>query len=241
LLYGEEKIKTKAPLAGLPWLIGKIEMEFRILKKRMRIGKQVEEFLDKVSQAGLIFKSGVDAYLSDSHESFERKIDDIVTVEHDGDVLRRDLEEMIFVHTLIPESRGDVLELLENLDALLDRFKRVLLKFKIESPQLFETIKQDLKELTACAVEAVEAIVCSSRGFFKDVSSVANHIHKVSYWEKESDTIAIKIKQTIFGQDDIPLSHKLQLRDFVDNIDKIADRAEDVSDKLQIYVIKRAL
>jgi uncharacterized protein Yka (UPF0111/DUF47 family) len=33
----------------------------------------------------------------------------------------------------------------------------------------------------------------------------------------------------------------MQLRDFVKHIDKIADRAEDVSDKLRIFVIKRSL
>ncbi len=33
----------------------------------------------------------------------------------------------------------------------------------------------------------------------------------------------------------------MQLRDLVRHVDKIADRAEDVADKLSIYVIKRSL
>jgi len=33
----------------------------------------------------------------------------------------------------------------------------------------------------------------------------------------------------------------LQLCDFVRHVDKIADRAEDVADKLSIFVIKRSL
>lgn len=48
-------------------------MEFRILKKRLDIGRQFDDFLDKVSEAGLLFKTGVDAYLSDNIESFEKK------------------------------------------------------------------------------------------------------------------------------------------------------------------------
>ncbi len=48
-------------------------MEFRILKKRLDIGKQFDVFLDKVSESGLLFKSGVDAYMSDNIESFEKK------------------------------------------------------------------------------------------------------------------------------------------------------------------------
>jgi predicted phosphate transport protein (TIGR00153 family) len=216
-------------------------MNFRILKKRLDIGRQFDVFLDKVSEAGLLFKAGVDAYLSDNIESFEKRIKDIIETEHDGDALRRDLEETIYVQTLIPESRGDVLELLENMDGLLDRFKGAMWKFNIERPQLIEELDDDFRELTSIVVEAVEAIVRSSRAFFKDLSTVADHIHKVPYWESQSDKIASKLQQTIFRQETLSLSEKLQLRDFVKHIDKIADRAEDVSDKLRIYVIKRSL
>ena len=216
-------------------------MQFRIIKKRLDIGRQFDVFLDKVSESGLLFKAGVEAYLSGNIESFEKKIEDIIETEHDGDALRRDLEETLYVQTLIPESRGDVLELLENMDALLDRFKGALWKFNIERPQLTRELHDDFKELTSIVVEAVEAIVRSSRAFFKDLSSVADHIHKVPYWESQSDKIASKLQQIIFRQEDFSLSEKLQLRDFVKHIDKIADRAEDVSDKLRIYVIKRSL
>jgi uncharacterized protein len=215
-------------------------MGFRILKKRLDIGRQFDVFLNKVSEAGLLFKTGVEAYLSDDMDSFEKKIEDIIETEHDGDALRRDLEETMYVQTLIPESRGDVLELLENMDALLDRFKGALWKFNIERPQVNNVFNKDFEALTAIVVEAVEAIVRSSRAFFKDLSSVADHLHKVPYWESQSDKIASKLQQTIFRREDLLLSEKLQLRDFVKHIDKIADRAEDVSDKLRIYVIKRS-
>ena len=151
------------------------------------------------------------------------------------------MEETLYLQTLIPESRGDVLELLENMDALLDRFKGALWKFNIERPQLIKEFDDDFRELSSIVVEAVEAIVRSARAFFKNVSLVADHLHKVPYWESQSDKIASKLQQTIFRRENLSLSEKLQLRDFVRHIDKIADRAEDVSDKLRIYVIKRSL
>ena len=176
-------------------------MEFRILKKRLDIGRQFDVFLDKVSEAGLLFKAGVEAFLSGNIESFENKINDIIETEHEGDALRRNLEETLYIQTLIPESRGDVLELLENLDALLDRFKGALWKFNIERPQLNKEYNEDFRELTSIVVEAVEATVRSSRAFFKASASVTDHIHKVPYWESQSDKIASKIQQTIFRQE----------------------------------------
>ena len=216
-------------------------MEFNILRKKLIIGKQIDDFLDKVSESGLMFKQGMDAYLKANKESFTRKIEEITDTEHQGDALRRSVEEQLYVKTLIPESRGDVLELLESMDSLLDRFKGVLWQFEIEQPEISPEFNEDFKELVLCVVETVEAIVRSSRAFFVNVFSVSDHIHKVSYWETQSDKISTRLQKSIFSCQDLQLSQKMQLRDLVRHVDKIADRAEDVADKLNIYIIKRSL
>ena len=216
-------------------------MEFRILKRRFGIGKQIDDFLDKVSESGLLFKHGIDYYLKGNIEEFEKKIESITETEHQGDSLRRALEEQLYQQTLIPESRGDVLELLENLDQLLDRFNGALWRFDIERPEISVEFHEDFKELVTCVVEAVEAIVRSSRAFFKDISAVADHMHKVSYWETQSDKISSRLQRKVFRQPELQLSHRMQIRDFVRHVDNIADRAEDVGDRLSIYVIKRSL
>jgi predicted phosphate transport protein (TIGR00153 family) len=216
-------------------------MELRVLKRRLEIGKRIDDFLDNVSESGLLFKLGVDSFLKGNFESFEKKLEDITHTEKQGDSLRRSLEEQLYVQTLIPESRGDVLELLENMDALLDRFKGAMWRFEIEYPVIPDEFHNEVKELVACVVEAVEAMVRSARAFFKDITAVADHMHKVSYWEKQSDKVSTQLQRNIFRQEDLRLSHKLQLRDFVIHIDHIADQAEDVADQMSIYVIKRSL
>lgn len=216
-------------------------MEFNILKKRFDIGRKIDEFLDKVSESGILFKQGVDAYLKGNLDSFTQKIEDIADIEHKGDALRRDLEVQLYTQTLIPESRGDVLELLESMDGLLDRFKGALWRFEIERPDIFPEIHEEIRELVTCAIESVESIVRSNRAFFKDISAVSDHLHKVSHWETQSDKVSTRIQKEIFKKSDLQMSYRIQLRDFIRHMDKIADRAEDVADKLRIYVIKRSL
>ena len=217
------------------------KMTFEILKKRFGVGRRVDDFLDKVSESGMLFQLGVDAYLKSNRDSFDKKIEDIANVEHIGDALRRDLEELLYTQTLIPESRGDVLELLESMDGLLDRFKGSLWRFDIEQPDMYPELHADIRELAACAVESVEAMVRSARAFFKDITAVADHLHKVSYWESQSDKVSTRLQKQVFKRDDLHLSYRMQLRDFIRHMDKIADRAEDVADKMRIYVIKRSL
>ncbi len=49
-----------------------------------------------------------------------------------------------------------------------------------------------------------------------------------------------KLKRAIFASD-LPLSRKAQLRNFVEIIDNVADKSEDVADRLSIYTIKRTI
>lgn len=212
-----------------------------ILKRKIGIEKQVDDFLDQISEAGLLFKAGVEAYVKGNLDAFQKKIESIAETEHRGDALRRSLEEELYLRTLIPESRGDVLALLEGMDSLLDRFKGALWRFDIELPDIDTEFREDFMELVNSVVESVEALVRSARAFFKDISAVADHMHKVSYWETESDKTSTRLQRSIFRQKELRLSHRMQLRDFVRHVDKIADRAEDVADSLSIFVIKRSL
>ncbi|MCP4687474.1 MAG: DUF47 family protein [Desulfobacterales bacterium] len=216
-------------------------MEFRILKRSLGIERQIDDFLNQISEAGLLFKEGMDLYLNGRLDIFEQKRTSVKEKEHKADALRRSLVEELYLRTLIPESRGDVLDLLETTDSLLDRFKGTLEQFDIERPEIRGEFHAGFRDLTSAAVKAVEAIVRSSRAFFKDINQVADHMHKVSHWETESDKIAMDLRRAIFNTEDLRLSQKMQLRDFVRHIDKISDRAEDVADRLGIFVIKRSL
>jgi predicted phosphate transport protein (TIGR00153 family) len=213
----------------------------RILRRKIGIESEVDLFLDQVSEAGLLCKNGMDAYLRGNMEAFTQAMTSIRNTEHKGDGLRRSIEQDLYKKTLIPESRGDVMELLEDMDALLDRFTGLIWQFEIERPDICQCFHDDFRELLLYSIEAVEADVRSCRAFFKDINSVADHIHKVVFFEKESDKVSTRLQRAIFGREDLRLSHKMHLRFFVKMVDRIADEAEDVSDRLNIYVIKRML
>jgi len=216
-------------------------MSFRIIKREITIEKQIDDFLDKTSESALLYKHGVNAYLEGNFEIFKNKHATLVKLEHEGDTLRRTVEEQLYSQTLIPESRGDVLELLENIDQLLDRFKGAIWRLDIERPVIPSALHTDFMELVAYVSKAVEAIIRSSRAFFKNIDGVADHLHKVSFWETECDKVSTRLQTVIFRSEDLTLSQKMHIRDFVRHMDRIADVAEDVADRLAIYVIKRSL
>lgn len=212
-----------------------------IFKNRTGIEKEIDSFLNLASESGLIFMQGIDAFLIGNLDSFSEHLSHIVETEKEADTLRRSIEDLLYRKTLIPESRGDVLELIERMDALLGRFKGVMFRIEIERPNINPQFHSGLKGLASCVIEAVESATLSLRAYFKDISQATDHIHKVAFWETEADKASTSLQKAIFNNNELGLDLKMQLRDLVRSIDKIADHAEDLADTLAIYVIKRSL
>lgn len=212
-----------------------------IFKNRTGIEKEIDSFLNLASESGLIFMQGIDAYLLNNIDSFSEHLTHSVETEKEADTLRRSIEDLLYRKTLIPESRGDVLELIERMDALLGRFKGVMFRIEIERPTINSQFHNGLKSLAHCVIEAVESATLSLRAYFKDISQATDHIHKVAFWETEADKASTSLQKAIFNNNELGLDLKMQLRDLVRSIDKIADHAEDLADTLAIYVIKRSL
>ncbi|MBN2539576.1 MAG: DUF47 family protein [Deltaproteobacteria bacterium] len=216
-------------------------MKSRILKNSKETDRQFDEFLDNVSEAGVLFREATENYFEGNLEAFEEKRNKMNDLEHRGDALRRTLEHLLYTKTLVPELRGDIMELLENMDALLDHYKAVIWRFDIEHPDILPEFHDDFRELIASGVNAVECTVRSCKAFFSEIDETCNHMHKVIFWETEGDIVSTRLQKRIFRNESLRLSHKRHIRDFVRFIEKIGDEAEDVIDRFSIYIIKRAI
>jgi predicted phosphate transport protein (TIGR00153 family) len=211
-----------------------------LLRKTKELEEEIDHYLDLVVKGGLYFKQGLKFYLNGDKKEFNDRLLELDKAESDADILRRTIENKLYTQTLIPEARGDVLGLLESTDHVLNLAQETLHHFSIESPEMLPNLTPLSLELTEATVAAMENLAMAIRAYFRDISSVRDHINKVIFYEKESDKLGKKIKQEIFNGD-IDLSRKLHLRYFIDRLERIADLAEDASDRLAIAAIKRTV
>ena len=216
-----------------------IAKQLSVFRRTKALEREIDEFMDNLSQSGLAFQRAVRIFLAEGRSTeFEEKLSQVNELESRTDDLRRSIELQLYTQTLIPESRGDVLGLLENLDSILNLFEGTLWGFSIENPEIPAELHDDYEALVEQATAAVESIVLASRAFFRNIEAVGDHMHKVMFYEKEADKVSTKLKRRIFDSD-LDLARKWHLRHFVEMIDNVADRAEDVADRLAIYTIKR--
>ena len=203
--------------------------------------KDIDEFVNILSEVGLSFKSIVKRYLSHStDENFEAMLEKVTEMESRADTITKQIEHALYEETLIPDARSDVLRLLEHLDELIGMYQGNCYHFSIQKPDFPEEFHSDLMSLTETVVDCVESLCLTVRSFFRDVRSVRDNAHKVTYHEKESDIKFSSLARRIFSSN-LELDQKMHLRYFVEKIDRISDQAEDIADELIIYSIKRSV
>jgi predicted phosphate transport protein (TIGR00153 family) len=209
-----------------------------LFTKTKKIELQIEEFLDMVIQGGLIFRQGMKFYFEKRDEEFESRLLDLRKMEEKADVLRRTIENKLYLRTLIPESRGDVLGLLESTDKVLNTTADTMLEFSVEIPDIIESMHPFYLDLVDSAFACVENTVGGIRAYFRNVDAVQDHINKVMVYRKETNKVAENLKRKIF-RTELDLSHKIHMRYFSYHIERIAEEAEDVCDRLAIASIKK--
>ena len=126
------------------------------------------------------------------------------------------------------------------MDELIGMYQGNCYHFSIQKPDFPKEFHEDLKNLTETVVNCVESLCLTVRSFFRDIKSVRDNAHKVTFYEKESDKQFSTLARKIFDTD-LSLDKKMHLHYFVEKIDRICDLAEDIADEVQIYAIKRAI
>ena len=208
--------------------------------KTKALESQVDEFLDIIVQGVLTLRQAIKAYLEDREDEFTACIQKVSKLESAADEIRKRTETALYTFSLIPESRGDVLGLLENLDNVVDSAKAVVSSFEVQRPQIPTEYHARFLELNDLSIQAVENVVLAGRSYFRDVKTVPDHINKVDFYESEADRIGLALKKMIFDSE-LDLSHKMHLRYFAERIESISDIAEHVAERLNIAAIKRSI
>lgn len=212
-----------------------------LFNKTRVLEQQIDEFFDKVSELGLVFSSALEVYLADgANDEFDAFLQQAASIEGKGDTLRRTIEVELYAQTLIPDLRGDVLRLLEDMDHLMNVYEGNLFRISIQQPDVPEEFHSGYLELTRTVVTCVESVVLAARSFFRDINAVRDHNAKVIFYETEADKKGTRLQRAIFASD-LSLDRKMHLRYFVERIDELANSAEDVADTLAIYAIKRRI
>ncbi|MBF0270655.1 MAG: DUF47 family protein [Magnetococcales bacterium] len=208
----------------------------------MNLEKQIEEFLNLLSEANILFRAGVGLYLAENTNGsrFQSRLQLLIHHERELDTLSRFIEAQLRAQPIVPELRGDVLQLLEQLSRLQRLLVKNLQEFEAENPEIPSLLHPLFTDLCQSVSMAVETCVEAGHVFFHETEKVGEYLSKVAFYEKEADKRAMGLIKAIFSIESIPLAQKIHLRRFAEKVDEPANKAEEIAAWLAIFFMRRA-
>jgi len=213
----------------------------RMMGRQQEIQERIASYCERVSVCVKRFeKTFTECADQLDRETVQHAYEEVHRAEGEADDIRRELENLMYSKAVFPESRGDILGLIETMDRVPNCAESVIRMILNQHIALPEGICEQLADLvsvcTGCALTMLEGV----SQLFSNFVDASITVGKIDKLESEADRLEEKLVDWIFSSE-IPDLQKILLRDLVDKIGGVADRSENVGDRIRIMVAKRSL
>ncbi len=214
-------------------------MREKVLRQR-QVEARLREYCGEVTASARVFREAFAAACEGcSRERLREIFGRLHQAESNADDIRRATETQMYTEALFPESRGDILGLLEAVDRVPNHEEssvRMVLHQHITIPEDLRTEMLDLVD--ACA-RCVDALVEGVSLLFKNFLAATVSVGQVDELESLADRLEAALIERIFSGGLDALS-KILLRDLVQRVGGVSDRCESAADRIRIIVAKRS-
>lgn len=208
-------------------------------RKQQNIESMIEIYQEHLDEAVRIFREVILGLFDKGYgEEFQAGVLEVSECESNIDDLRREIEMTLYGRQLLPESRGDLLGILEAVDRIPNMLETVLFILLDQEVAILEYLKPELRELVELNVQSYHLVRKALDALFNNPSKALYVCKEVDFKESESDRLERKLIRRIY-QSDEELAYKSQLKDVVLTIGSISDRGENCADRISIIAIKR--
>jgi predicted phosphate transport protein (TIGR00153 family) len=205
-----------------------------------RLQEKLEAYLAQVmSSLGRLkeaFPRGLDGTFA-RQTALENPVHEMESVADD---MRRDLELELYSGKLLPESRADMLTLVEAVDRISNVAESIVEFFSIQKLDVPAELHEDIHDLLLKSLETCAAMSETVRLLLDDLSKIRGCAEEVDQLESQCDTRERRLVRRLFELD-LELARKLHVRDLVSCIASLADQAENVADMVERMAVKRRL
>lgn len=208
-------------------------------KRNKAILDKILHYLDVAQEAIDCFAAGLRHHIEhglDSH--FARFVDETHQRESDADTLRHEIEIELFKKSLLPESREDLLMLLERVDLIPNQAEEALRMLLLQRVELPDFVKEGLAELADLGVQGFRLVAEAVRDALGPAANIQDLNRRIDETESVGDKVEQRLVSSIFASD-LSLAEKILYRDVVTEVASLCDLEEDVGFSVTVFVVKR--
>jgi predicted phosphate transport protein (TIGR00153 family) len=210
----------------------------RARRAESKVMALIEEHLEKVEESLQSMLATIDAYLQGEIDSAESHASRTHRAESEADAIRRGISDLLHRGAFLPVFREDVIELVRMVDEIAGH-AQTCCKFIInQRPDVPDNLRQDFLKVARDSIASLPPLQEGVTKLSEDLSITREKAAQVHGIEKALDELEWQLSHRIFSTD-LPLAHKMHLKQLVDVIVGISDIAEDAAEILETLIVKK--
>lgn len=208
--------------------------------KEAEVKDSLQEHLDAVHECLEVFEDMMFKYLNEDEE-FKKSSYQVHEKEHEADKIRREIEIQIYEGAFMPLFRGDYITLVELIDKVANRAETISDFIAQQNPRVPDELDDRFRKLIEKVIECFEPLIGVVTALNSDWEEAGRLARQVEELEQEADRIEWQLISDLFEMEELELAEKIQARDLIQLTAALADRMEDISDRIDIMLVKRQL
>ena len=182
----------------------------------------------------------ISEYIENGENEKVKELSDIVhKAESDADEYRREIINKLLQGTLMPNTREDLMNLIENIDDIADNAEEVMDSTLFIALDISELNQEQVEEMIAQIKRQFKILKKAVSFLFQDMHQALAQTGQLENIESIVDGIEEKIIRKISTRNDLELAQKLVYRDTIMKISDLADTVENAGDIIEIIVAIR--
>ncbi|MBC8419932.1 MAG: DUF47 family protein [Proteobacteria bacterium] len=208
-------------------------------KKERQVESLINQYLEHLAMSKNHFGEAMNICLNKGLcDDFDFRTRLTHKFESKADDVREKIKELMYGKALLPESRGDIMGLLEAMDQIPRLFELVLQMIKTQKLLIPEFISLEIKELLEVSMDSCELMLKQVDTLFQRTEGIRALVATIDHNESRCDHIERGIITKIFDSDLDPFQ-KLQLKEMIVNMGEIPDQTDRISKRVNIISMKR--
>ena len=210
-----------------------------LFKKEQQLESLIAQYLENLSRTQEHFVKAMDTCLDEGLcGEFAFLIEQTHKFESKADEIRDEINYLMYSRALIPESREDIMSLIEQVEVIPRIFELILHLIRAQKIKLPAFIKLDVKDLIRISVESCELMIKQIDLMMKNRQGIRALMATIDRNESHCDHIERSLMIKVFDSD-LDKVDQLQLKELIIALGEISDQADRVSKRVNIITLKR--
>lgn len=211
------------------------------LKRNRILLEKIQAYFEICNTGMKLFDQVMNYFLDHGNDTeFENHISHIREIEGKADAILHKIEKLLYKKSLLPESREDLMRLLERYDDIIDCTNHILRYLNTRNMLIPDFIKDDIREMVKTSLLCYDQVRLAIEDLLGKRQNIMNFVRTINDYESLCDEIQARIIKTIFLHD-IDKFDKIILTELINIIAKLTDHCEDAADHITLINVKRVV